>query len=64
MSIVVVNAVNVPAERKGEFEERFAKRAGQVSHAPGFEAFELLRPADGTKYLVYTRWRAQFDPRG
>ena len=61
MSIVVVNAVTVPAERKDEFEERFAKRAGQVSEAPGFEAFELLRPTDGTKYLVYTRWRARED---
>ena len=59
MSIVVVNAVTVPAERAGEFEERFAKRAGQVSQAPGFEAFELLRPSDGTRYLVYTRWRGQ-----
>jgi heme-degrading monooxygenase HmoA len=61
MSIVVVNAVTVPAERSEEFEKRFAQRAGQVSHALGFEAFELLRPADGTRYLVYTRWRAQED---
>ena len=61
MSIVVVNAVEVPAERAGEFERRFANRAGQVSQAPGFEAFELLRPNGGTRYLVYTRWRAQED---
>jgi heme oxygenase (mycobilin-producing) len=61
MSIVVVNAVTVPAERAEEFEKRFAQRAGQVSQSPGFEAFELLRPADGTRYLVYTRWRAQED---
>jgi heme-degrading monooxygenase HmoA len=61
MSIVVVNAVTVPAERTEEFEKRFAQRAGQVSQSPGFEAFELLRPADGTRYLVYTRWRGQED---
>ena len=61
MSVVVVNAINVPAERTAEFEERFAKRAGHVSNAPGFEAFELLRPADGSRYLVYTRWRARED---
>ena len=61
MSIVVVNAVTVPTERTAEFEERFAKRAGHVSQAPGFEAFELLRPTDGSKYLVYTRWRARED---
>jgi heme-degrading monooxygenase HmoA len=61
MSIVVVNAVTVPPARTEEFEKRFAQRAGQVSEAPGFEAFELLRPADGTRYLVYTRWRARED---
>jgi len=61
MSIVVVNAVTVPAERTDEFEERFAKRAGQVSQSPGFEAFELLRPTEGSKYLVYTRWRTRED---
>ena len=61
MSIVVVNAVTVPAARTEEFEKRFAQRAAQVSQAPGFEAFELLRPADGTRYLVYTRWRARED---
>ena len=61
MSIVVINAVTVPSERSEEFEKRFAQRAGQVSQAPGFEAFELLRPAEGTRYLVYTRWATQDD---
>jgi heme oxygenase (mycobilin-producing) len=57
MSVVVINAVTVPPERRAEFEQRFAARAGQVSQADGFEAFELLRPTDGDRYLVYTRWR-------
>jgi heme-degrading monooxygenase HmoA len=61
MSIVVINAVTVPSERKEEFEKRFAARAGQVSQSPGFEAFELLRPAEGSRYLVYTRWASQDD---
>jgi heme-degrading monooxygenase HmoA len=61
MSVVVINAVTVPADRHGEFEERFATRAGQVSHAAGFEAFELLRPRDGDRYLVYTRWQSRED---
>jgi heme oxygenase (mycobilin-producing) len=59
MSVVVINAVNVPEERKAEFEDRFAKRAGKVSGAEGFEAFELLRPAEGERYLVYTRWESR-----
>jgi heme-degrading monooxygenase HmoA len=60
MSFVVMNSVDVPAERAAEFEERFAKRAGRVQSSPGFEAFELLKPADGkTKYFVYTRWASK-----
>ena len=40
MAYVVMNAVDVPAERAAEFEERFAKRAGRVQDSPGFEAFD------------------------
>ena len=60
MSVVRINAITVPDERAGEFEGRFAARAGEVSKSPGFEAFELLRPSDGRGvYLVYTRWESQ-----
>jgi heme oxygenase (mycobilin-producing) len=61
MSMVVINAVRVPAESRDEFEARFAARAGQVSKAEGFEGFELLRPRGGEPYLVYTRWRSEDD---
>jgi heme-degrading monooxygenase HmoA len=61
MAVVVINAVTLPEERRQEFEQRFAARAGQVSGAPGFEAFELLRPSAGGRYLVYTRWRSRED---
>lgn len=61
MSFVVVNAVTVPPERADEFESRFAARAGSVEQAAGFEAFELLRPAEGDRYLVYTRWASEAD---
>jgi heme-degrading monooxygenase HmoA len=59
MSIVVINAVTVADEGRTDFEERFAARAGKVSQAPGFEAFELLKPAEGGRYLVYTRWATE-----
>src|SRR5438552_3897609 len=60
MSVVRINAITVPRERAAELEQRFAARAGQVSSAPGFEAFELLRPTDDRDvYLVYTRWSDQ-----
>lgn len=60
MSVVKINAVEVPTERAEEFEARFASRAGAVEHSDGFEAFELLRPTEGaTKYFVYTRWASE-----
>ena len=62
MSIVRINAITVPADRVEEFERRFAARAGEVSKAPGFETFELMRPTDERHvYLVYTRWRSEDD---
>lgn len=57
MSVVRINVLEVP-EGSGEvLEERFRNRAGEVDTTPGFEAFELLRPTDGSnRYYVYTRW--------
>ncbi len=62
MSIVRINALNVPEQAREAFEQRFASRAGMVEGAEGFEHFELLRPVDGgERYLVYTRWRSEED---
>jgi heme-degrading monooxygenase HmoA len=61
LSVVVINAVTVPDDRHEEFERRFAERGGHVAGAPGFEAFELLRPSEGNQYLVYTRWSSRDD---
>ncbi|MER3452326.1 MAG: antibiotic biosynthesis monooxygenase [Acidimicrobiia bacterium] len=58
MSVVKINAIEVPAGRGDELAGRFAARAGEVEKAEGFEEFQLLRPTDGrTTWLVYTRWR-------
>jgi heme-degrading monooxygenase HmoA len=60
MSVVKINAIDVPAERADEMAARFAARAGHVEKADGFEHFELLRPDDGrTRWLVCTWWRDQ-----
>jgi heme-degrading monooxygenase HmoA len=60
MSIVKINAIEVPEGAGPELEKRFAARAGAVESAPGFEGFELLRPTEGeTRYFVYTRWASQ-----
>jgi heme-degrading monooxygenase HmoA len=62
VSVVKINVLTVSEEARGELERRFAGRAGLVESADGFEAFELLRPVDGTdRYLVYTRWRSEED---
>jgi len=62
VSVVKINAITVPRERFDEFERRFATRAGRVSSAIGFEAFELLRPNDEREVcLVVTRWRSEED---
>ena len=58
MSIVKINAIEVPAERADMMAQRFAARAGEVGKSEGFEEFQLLRPSDErTTWLVYTRWR-------
>ena len=57
MSFVVINALTVPEPMREELERRFGARAGEVEKMDGFQAFELLRPVEGTdRYLVYTRW--------
>ena len=62
MSIVRINALQVPEAARETFEARFANRAGMVESAEGFEHFELLRPTEGSdRYLVYTRWRSEAD---
>jgi heme oxygenase (mycobilin-producing) len=60
MSVVKINAITVPEDRRESFEERFRSRAGAVEQTAGFERFELLRPQEGTDlYLVYTRWESE-----
>lgn len=64
MTFVAMNVLTVPASAGATLEQRFARRAGSVERAAGFQHFELLRPLEGTEdYLVYTRWddRASFD---
>lgn len=62
MAVVKINAIEIPAGAGPELEARFAARAGVVDQAPGFLAFELLRPVgDGDRYFVYTKWESEED---
>ncbi|MDO4610459.1 antibiotic biosynthesis monooxygenase [Corynebacterium sp.] len=58
MSIVKINAIEVPQGAGEELERRFAAHAGHIENQPGFEGFQLLRPTgeNETRYFVVTRW--------
>ncbi len=58
MTVVKINAIDVPEGAGPELEARFAARMGTVEGSEGFLGFELLRPVAGEgRYFVYTRWR-------
>ena len=60
MSVVRINAIEVPEGRGAALEERFRNRAREVERTPGFLGFELLRPTGGeARYFVYTRWESE-----
>ncbi|MEZ5297250.1 MAG: antibiotic biosynthesis monooxygenase [Ilumatobacteraceae bacterium] len=60
MSVVKINAIEVPEGMGDQLEARFAARAGQVDQQPGFEEFMLLRPVAGDdRYFVVTRWESE-----
>jgi len=57
VSVVVINALDVPEGGGAEIERRFAARRHSVDGAPGFEGFQLLRPVAGeSRYFVVTTW--------
>lgn len=57
MSVVKINALDIPPEAAPELERRFGARAGVVDGAPGFLGFQLLRPVSGeSRYFVVTHW--------
>ena len=62
LSVVKINAIEVPEGGGAELEQRFAARAKAVDGMPGFEGFELLRPVSGeTRDFVYTKWATEED---
>ena len=59
MAVVKMNVITVPPDRADELEARFAARATEVDKQPGFLGFELLRPEEGDRYIVYTKWESE-----
>ncbi len=58
MSVVKINALEIPASAGDEIVKRFTARLSSLSDVPGFLGFELLRPTGETetRWFVYTRW--------
>lgn len=62
MSVVKINAIEVPEGAGPELERRFAARKHSVDSEPGFEGFQLLRPVAGeNRYFVVTTWATEED---
>ncbi|HSL59650.1 MAG TPA: antibiotic biosynthesis monooxygenase [Acidimicrobiales bacterium] len=61
MTVIRINAIEVPDGLGAELEARFARRAAAVDDAPGFLGFELLRPTGDAerRYFVVTRWESE-----
>ena len=60
MTVVKINAIQLPEGAGPELEKRFAARAGSVQNSPGFRGFQLLRPTAGeSRYFVVTQWESE-----
>ena len=61
MSIVKINALEIPPQAGDEIVERFTARLDSLADVAGFLGFELLRPTADTesRWFVYTRWTDQ-----
>ena len=61
MSVVKINALDVPPQAGEEIVKRFTARMNTLADVAGFEGFELLRPTGETepRWFVYTRWADQ-----
>jgi heme oxygenase (mycobilin-producing) len=61
MTVVKINALEIPPGAGDEIAKRFAARMNSLADVSGFEGFELLRPTGETepRWFVYTRWRDQ-----
>lgn len=61
MTVVKINALEIPADAGDEIVSRFTARMNSLADVAGFEGFELLRPTGDaeTRWFVYTRWADQ-----
>jgi heme-degrading monooxygenase HmoA len=62
MTFVAINYITCSDEYRVRFEELFGSRARAVDTMPGFQDFQLLKPAEGDNtYLIMTHWERRED---
>jgi len=61
MSVVKINALEIPPQAGDEIVKRFSARLEALAAVPGFEGFELLCPTGETekRWFVYSRWATE-----
>ncbi len=60
MSVVKINAIEVPEGMGVELEKRFSAHKNSANAAPGFEGMQLLRPVAGeTRYFAVSTWASE-----
>lgn len=55
--IVVQNRIHVREEYRVKFEKLFSEGESTLSEVPGFVSNEVLRPLNGSEYVVMTHWQ-------
>lgn len=55
-NFVAINYISCKDHYKPRFEELFASRKGAIDMMPGFQFMEVLKPKDGSEYLIVSHW--------
>jgi len=58
-SFVAINYIDCDEDYKPRFEELFGSRAHAIDRMPGFKNMEVLKPADGSAFLIVSHWESE-----
>ncbi|MCW3125301.1 MAG: antibiotic biosynthesis monooxygenase [Bacteroidetes bacterium] len=58
-SFVAINYIDCEESYKPRFEELFSSRAKAIDKMPGFKNMEVLKPADGSAFLIVSYWDSE-----
>lgn len=58
-SFVAINYIDCDDSYKARFEELFSTRARAIDTMPGFKSMEVLKPTDGSAFLIVSYWESE-----